>query len=127
MGPRAGSDDGRHSFGICCPEDVAVACRPLSGELTHAPAVSTCTDERVGGAVAALGGRQGLLSGQGSAALRGADHEAASCSCSLACGSCGAVPRPEAAREVHPKAGHYFCEPFVRQAPALVSTGCHVE
>ena len=35
---RAGSDDGRHSLGSCCPEDVAVACRPPSGELTHAPA-----------------------------------------------------------------------------------------
>ena len=37
-GQRAGSDDGRHSFGSCCLEDVAVACRPPSGELTHAPA-----------------------------------------------------------------------------------------
>ena len=37
-GQRAGSDDGRHSFGSCCPEDVAVACRPPSGVLTHAPA-----------------------------------------------------------------------------------------
>ena len=25
LGQRAGSDDGRHSFGSCCPEDVAVA------------------------------------------------------------------------------------------------------
>ena len=33
QGQRAGSDDGRHSFGSCCPEDVAP-----SGELTHAPA-----------------------------------------------------------------------------------------
>ena len=38
QGQRAGSDDGRHSFGSCCPEGVAVACRPPSGELTHAPA-----------------------------------------------------------------------------------------
>ena len=29
---------GDHSFGSCCPEDVAVRCRPPSGELTHAPA-----------------------------------------------------------------------------------------
>ena len=29
QGQRAGSDDGRHSFGSCCPEDVAVACRLL--------------------------------------------------------------------------------------------------
>ena len=34
QGQRAGSDDGRHSFGSCCPEDVAVACRPPSGVLT---------------------------------------------------------------------------------------------
>ena len=27
QGQRAGSDDGRHSFGSCCPEDVAVECR----------------------------------------------------------------------------------------------------
>ena len=38
----------RHSFGSCCPEDVAVACRPPSGELTHAPKVSTCTERCCG-------------------------------------------------------------------------------
>ena len=43
-GQRAGSDDGRHSFGSCCPEDVAVACRPPSGELTQTPANPTCTE-----------------------------------------------------------------------------------
>ena len=32
------SDDGRHSLGSCCPEDLPVWCRPPSGELTHAPA-----------------------------------------------------------------------------------------
>ena len=38
QGQRAGSDDGRHSLGSCCPEDLSFACRPPSGELTHAPA-----------------------------------------------------------------------------------------
>ena len=38
QGQRDESDDGRHSLGSCCPEDLSVACRPPSGELTHAPA-----------------------------------------------------------------------------------------
>ena len=38
QGQRDESDDGRDSLGSCCPEDLSVACRPLSGELTHAPA-----------------------------------------------------------------------------------------
>ena len=38
LGQRAGSDDGRHSFGSCCPEHVAVACWAPSGEVTYAPA-----------------------------------------------------------------------------------------
>ena len=38
QGQRDESDDGRHSLGSCCPEDLSVACRPPSGELTHGPA-----------------------------------------------------------------------------------------
>ena len=37
QGQRDESNDGRHSLGSCCPEDLSVACRPPSGELTHAP------------------------------------------------------------------------------------------
>ena len=32
------SNDGRHSLGSCCPEDLQVRCQSPSGELTHAPA-----------------------------------------------------------------------------------------
>ena len=101
LGQRAGSDDGRHSFGSCCLEDVAVACRPPSGELTHAPAVSTCREDTAVNITFVLGGAQeprsgvpgwsggpagrrfrrlrgsphGSLPEQGPAAFCGADHQ----------------------------------------------------
>ena len=37
QGKRDESNDGRHSLASCCPEDLSVACRSPSGELTHAP------------------------------------------------------------------------------------------
>ena len=32
------SNDGRHSLGSCCPEDLSVWSRLLRGRATHAPA-----------------------------------------------------------------------------------------
>ena len=46
QGQRAGSADGRHSFGSCCPEDVAVRCRPPSGESTPRGPQSPVQSER---------------------------------------------------------------------------------
>ena len=64
QGQRAGSDDGRHSFGSCCPEGVAVACRPPSGVLTHAPAdPESCTERATNIITSVWGGAREPQSG----------------------------------------------------------------
>ena len=60
QGQRDESDDGRHSLGSCCPEDLSVACRPPSGELTHAPAdPEPCTEDTAVNNYMCLGRRPG--------------------------------------------------------------------